>query len=201
MAVPLLRGGWISAYQVSFNYFRKWIYAWNGALSPSASLSEVIVPAFPYRFATLHIFPLPSFSPSFLSFLSFFFFFSLGNISWKSGNNLLSLPPVIYRPPLFRNVPDRISPFNLPAFIPRYRAPLRPTASPLRFHRYEISTITKVTRLCLCRKKRKRRRKKEKDYARALFGSERREVFEKRTNKETREREREREEECIEKQR
>lgn len=154
---------------------------------------------FPLSFRHPPHFPAPFFF-SFLSFLSFFFFFiSLGNISWKSGNNLLSLPPVIYRPPLFRNVPDRISPFNLPAFIPRYRAPLRPTASPLRFHRYEISTITKVTRLCLCRKKRKRRRKKEKDYARALFGSERREVFEKRKNKETRERERE--EERIEKQR
>lgn len=120
MAVPFLRGGWISAYQVSFNYFRKWIYAWNGALSPSASVSEVIVPALPYRFATLHIFPLPSFS----FFPFFLFFISRGNISWKSGNNLLSLPPVIYRPPLFRNVPDRISPFNLPAFIPRYRAPV-----------------------------------------------------------------------------
>ena len=191
MAVPLLRGGWISAYQVSFNYFRKWIYAWNGALSPSASLSEVIVPAFPYRFATLHIFPLPSFSPSFLSFLSFFFFISLGNISWKSGNNLLSLPPVIYRPPLFRNVPDRISPFNLPAFIPRYRAPLRPTASPLRFHRYEISTITKVTRVCV--EKKEKEEEKKKRITRALSSEVKGGKFSKNEQIRKRERERERE--------
>lgn len=159
MAVPFLRGGWISAYQVSFNYFRKWIYAWNGALSPSASVSEVIVPALPYRFATLHIFPLPSFS-----FFPFFFFISRGNISWKSGNNLLSLPPVIYRPPLFRNVPDRISPFNLPAFIPRYRAPVYAS----RFHRHEISTIGKVTRSPRMCVEKKRERRKEKDRVRSL---------------------------------
>lgn len=97
------------------------------------------------------------FAPFFFLF-SFFFFFLLRTVifRWKSGNNLLSLPPVIYRPPLFRNVPDRISPFNLSAFIPRYRARVRTRLSfpPLRnFHDY-----SKVTRVCVEKKEKEKRK-------------------------------------------
>lgn len=153
MAVPFLRGGWLSAYQVSFNYFRKWIYAWNGALSPSPPYQKWL---FPLSLIVHRHPPHFPFAPFFFLFSFFFFFTSHGNISWKSGNNLLSLPPVIYRPPLFRNVPDRISPFNLPAFIPRYRARVRTRISfpPLRnFHDY-----SKVTRVYVEKKEKEKRK-------------------------------------------
>lgn len=71
---------------MSFNYFRKWIYAWNDALCV-ASISEVIVPP------SLIVFTLDE-----LFFCSLLFARLRGNISWKSNNNLLSLSPVIYRP-------------------------------------------------------------------------------------------------------
>lgn len=153
---------------------------------------------FPLSFtATLHIFPsLPSFS-----FSPFFFFFtSHGNISWKSGNNLLSLPPVIYRPPLFRNVPDRISPFNLPAFIPRYRARVRTRLSfpPLRnFHDY-----SKVTRVCVEKKeKEKRKGSRRMDRLRSLRKRGAKGGKFSKNEKAGNEREREREKQRIEKQR
>lgn len=141
----------------------------------------------------------PRFPAPLLFFLLFLPFISHGNISWKSrGNNPLSLPPVIYRPPLSRNVADRISPFNLPAFIPRYRACVY-TPRVSRFHSRR-NFHRGNARLC-------RGKEKKKDYAvgiacalsLSLEKSEKRQVFEKTKKLETRERERD--VEGIEKQR
>lgn len=163
MAVPFLRGGWISAYQVSFNYFRKWIYAWNGALSPSASVSEVIVPALPYRFATLHIFPLPSFS-----FFPFFFLFRAVIFRGRAAITCSHYHRLFIGLLFFAMYPivslHSIFPLLFPVIARLYTRLSFPP--PRNFHDWQGNTV--ATRVC-----REKKRKKKRKGSRALSWSER----------------------------
>lgn len=185
MAVPFLRGGWISAYQVSFNYFRKWIYAWNGALFPSASVSEVIVPALPYRFATLHIFPLPSFS-----FFPFFFLFRAVIFRGRAAITCSHYHRLFIGLLFFAMYPivslHSIFPLLFPVIARLYTRLSFPP--PRNFHDWQGNTVATHVRR---EKKRKKKRKGSRALSWSEAWSERREVFEKRKNwKRGRERER-----------